>query len=136
MVRLRAQGSATTAHDDEGERHLDGGRHRGPDQQAGPLALRRCRAEGAATAGAGAVPGCDDRGAFAAAQFHAAYFAPTAAPAAAGADEVVCDCGQRSNQLRMYSCVRIQFDGLLEVPCHSSLKRIMAVGTFIIFSAE
>ena len=28
--------------------------------------------------------------------------------------------------------MRIQFDGFDEVPCHSSLKRIMAVGTFII----
>lgn len=35
-----------------------------------------------------------------------------------------------SNQLRRYSCERMKFDGLELVPCHSSLKRNMTVGTF------
>jgi hypothetical protein len=57
-------------------------------------------------------------------------------PTAPSRDDVVTGDGQRSNQLRMYNCVRIQFDGLDDVPCHSSLKRSIAVGTFMTFSAE
>ena len=57
-------------------------------------------------------------------------------PTVPSRDDVVTGDGQRSNQLRMYSCVRIQFDGLDDVPCHSSLKRSIAVGTFITLRAE
>ena len=45
-------------------------------------------------------------------------------------------CGQRSNQLRMYSCVRRKLDGVDDVPCHSLLNRIIAVGTFRNLSAS
>ena len=61
---------------------------------------------------------------------------PRQRPTLPSRDDVVTGEGQRSNQLRMYSCVRIQFDGLDDVPCHSSLKRSIAVGTFITLSAE
>jgi hypothetical protein len=61
---------------------------------------------------------------------------PVQRPTPVSRDDVVTGDGQRSNQLRMYNCVRIQLDGLDDVPCHSSLKRIMAVGTFITLSAE
>lgn len=36
----------------------------------------------------------------------------------------------RLNQCRRYAWVRRKFDGLLLVPCHSSLNRTIAVGTF------
>src|SRR5687767_9438869 len=40
-----------------------------------------------------------------------------------------------SNQYRRYNCVRMKFDGLLVVPCHSSTNRSIAVGTLRSFSA-
>ena len=40
------------------------------------------------------------------------------------------------NHSRRYSCVRRKFEGFELVPCHSSLKRIIAVGTFRTLSAS
>ncbi len=40
-----------------------------------------------------------------------------------------------SNQLFKYSCVLKKLDGFELVPCHSSLNRIIAVGTLRILSA-
>ena len=40
-----------------------------------------------------------------------------------------------SNQCFKYACVLRKFDGVRDVPCHSLLKRTIAVGTFNNFNA-